>query len=366
MKHMLVATLLLSLLSSTAVTAQSGNSDRAGHGDTQSNVDRKDQTPDKTHGNRATPAASDSRAAAPAKQNDRARRDQATQANKDLRNQYPPAARTTTDRQSDRPRFDHAAQADRDLRKQYPPAVRSVPSQNFGRSSRNNPVTRADNAPRWSRGDRLPDQYRQRQYVVSDWQQHGLRRPPPNYHWVRDDNNDFFLALITTGVISDVISRNDRDREWDRGYSRRYSYDDDVYYRDCRNGPDPAGVLVGGLIGGLLGNAAGHGGTGATIAGVIFGGAVGAALTSNMDCEDRSYAYKTYYNGFNAGRAGGRYQWRNPHNDHRGEFRINSYYNDPYGFRCARFNQVTYIHGRSYAAKGVACRQPDGSWAAVN
>ncbi len=68
---------------------------------------------------------------------------------------------------------------------------------------------------------------------------------------------------------------------------------------------DPAGILAGGLIGGLLGNAAGHGHnrTGTTFAGVnIFGGAIGAALTSNMECEDRSYAYRTYYDGFNAGR----------------------------------------------------------------
>ena len=27
--------------------------------------------------------------------------------------------------------------------------------------------------PRWSRGDRLPDQYRQNRYVANDWQQRG-------------------------------------------------------------------------------------------------------------------------------------------------------------------------------------------------
>jgi Ni/Co efflux regulator RcnB/surface antigen len=220
--------------------------------------------------------------------------------------------------------------------------------------------------PRWTRGDRLPDQYRQQQYYVNDWQQHGLRRPPRGYRWVRDDNNDFFLALIATGVISTIVSRNDRDRSWNQHYSRTYSYDDDVYYRECRNQPDPAGILAGAIIGGFLGNRAGHGGSGATIAGVILGGTVGAALTRNMDCEDRSYAYRTYYDGFNSGRTGRYYDWNNPHNGHRGKFRVGSYYNDPYGFRCARFTQTTYIQGRSYNANGVACRQPDGSWAVVN
>jgi Ni/Co efflux regulator RcnB/surface antigen len=222
-------------------------------------------------------------------------------------------------------------------------------------------------ANRWSRGDRLPDQYRQDRYYVNDWQQHGLRQPPGGYRWVRDDSNDFYLSLIATGVIADTVYRSDRDDRWRQRYSRYYSYNDDVYYQECRRSPDPAGILVGGLIGGLLGNSAGRGGnrTGTTIAGVIVGGAVGAALTRNMGCEDRSYAYRTYYNGFNSGRPGS-YQWRNPRNDNRGEFRIGRYYNDPYGFRCARFNQVTYIQGRAYRANGVACRQPDGSWTIVS
>jgi len=220
---------------------------------------------------------------------------------------------------------------------------------------------------RWSRGDRLPDQYRQDRYYVNDWQQYGLRQPPGGYRWIRDDNNDFYLSLIATGVISDTVYRSDRDNRWRQRYSRDYSYNDDVYYQQCRRSPDPAGIIVGGLIGGLLGNSAGRGGnrTGATIAGVIVGGAMGAALTRNMDCDDRSYAYRSYYDGFNSGRPGN-YQWRNPHNDNRGDFRISGYYNDQYGFHCARFDQVTYVQNRAYRAKGTACRQPNGSWAVVS
>ena len=218
---------------------------------------------------------------------------------------------------------------------------------------------------RWSRGDRLPDQFRQDRYSVNNWQQYGLRRPPSGYRWYRGDNNDFFLAMIGTGLISDVIYRSDRDDLWRRRYYRYYSYNDDLYYQQCRRSPDPAGVLLGGLIGGLLGNAAGRGGGGATIAGVILGGMAGAALTRNLDCEDRSYAYRSYYDGFNAGRPGS-YQWRNPRNGHYGEFHVDSYYDDPAGFRCAHFNQTNYIQGRPYPGSGAACRQPDGSWAVVN
>jgi surface antigen len=230
----------------------------------------------------------------------------------------------------------------------------------------NNPNYRVAN-PRWSRGDRLPDRYRDNRYVVDDWQRRGLRPPPRNYHWVRDDDDNFFLAVIGSGIIADSYYRNDRDVLWREHYARPYTYNDDIYYRECRSGPDPAGVIVGALIGGLLGNAVGSGGgrTGATLAGVIVGGAVGAALTSNLDCEDRSYAYKAYYDGFNAGRPGAVYRWSNPRNNHRGDFRVVDYYNDPYGFRCSNFSQTIYINGRPQEARGRACRQPDGTWTIV-
>ena len=126
---------------------------------------------------------------------------------------------------------------------------------------------------------------------------------------------------------SSYASGPSRDDRWKRRYDRTYSYNDDVYYQQCRNSPDPAGVIAGGLIGGLIGNAAGSGGsrTGSTIAGVIIGGVIGAALTNKLDCEDRSYAYKTYYDGFNSERPGAQYEWRNPHNDHRGQLRVDLY-----------------------------------------
>ncbi|HEX5378556.1 MAG TPA: RcnB family protein [Phenylobacterium sp.] len=222
--------------------------------------------------------------------------------------------------------------------------------------------------PRYSRGDRLPDQYRQNLYVVNDWRQRGLRRPAKGYQWVRNDRGDLFLASKTTGMVAQSAYRDEREQQWRQTYSQTYSYNDDVYYKECRNSKDPAGVIIGALIGGLIGNAAGQGGgrTGATVAGVILGGAVGAALTKNLDCDDRSYAYKAYYDGFNSDRVGSRYQWRNPDNNHRGEVRIRNYYNDPRGFRCSNFTQVTTIQGRSQTIQGRACRQPDGTWAVVN
>ncbi|MGB3071735.1 MAG: RcnB family protein [Ottowia sp.] len=57
---------------------------------------------------------------------------------------------------------------------------------------------------RFNRGDRLPPQYRQPQYVVNDWRGHGLRQPPRGYHWVQN-GSDYVLVAIATGVISAVV-----------------------------------------------------------------------------------------------------------------------------------------------------------------
>jgi surface antigen len=160
-------------------------------------------------------------------------------------------------------------------------------------------------------------------------------------------------------------TRGDPNARWRQRYAQSYTYNDDNYYRSCRNSPDPAGVIAGALIGGLLGNAASRGNGGATVAGVILGGVTGAALTRNLDCEDQSYAYKTYYDGFNSGRPNSDYQWRNPSNGHYGNFRVVSYANDPDGFRCANFSQQIYINERPQVSTGRACQQPDGSWTIV-
>ena len=163
------------------------------------------------------------------------------------------------------------------------------------------------------------------------------------------------------------VVHEEREDRWRQRYARTYTYNDDSFYQECRQSVDPAGVITGALIGGLLGNAVGRGGgrTGATVAGVVVGGAMGAALTRNLECDDRSYAYKTYYDGFNSGRPNSVYQWRNPRNGHYGEFRVADYYNDPDGFRCANYTQQIFINGRPEPANGRACQQPDGTWTIV-
>lgn len=56
----------------------------------------------------------------------------------------------------------------------------------------------------WHKGERLPAEYRDRNYVVDDWHGHGLQAPPRGYQWV-GVNGDYVLAAIATGVIANVL-----------------------------------------------------------------------------------------------------------------------------------------------------------------
>ena len=55
----------------------------------------------------------------------------------------------------------------------------------------------------WARGDHLG--YYSTRYVVVDYREHHLKRPPHGYHWVQDDRGDLILAAIAGGLIASVI-----------------------------------------------------------------------------------------------------------------------------------------------------------------
>lgn len=235
--------------------------------------------------------------------------------------------------------------------------------------------------PRWERGDRVPPQFRGNRYVVSDWRRAHLSPPPRGHRWVMVDDNYY----LTRGgwVVVDIRSAgiyappppppppkfpDNREDRWRARYGHAYTVQNDPTYTQCKRQVDPAGAIVGAVLGGLLGNAAGgrRDKTGATVAGVIAGGAIGAALTAKMDCEDRGYAYRSYNEGFNSGRKGADFEWRNPDNGNRGKLHVIDYYKDEDDFRCSVYSQEVWIGGRREEARGRACQQPDGSWAMID
>jgi len=57
------------------------------------------------------------------------------------------------------------------------------------------------------RGQRLPQEYRHRQYVVDDWRGHRLSAPPRGYHWVQT-GGDYVLVAIGSGIILQLFLGN--------------------------------------------------------------------------------------------------------------------------------------------------------------
>ena len=57
------------------------------------------------------------------------------------------------------------------------------------------------------RGERLPIEYRHRNYVVDDWRTHNLSAPPRGYHWVQT-GSDYVLVAIATGIILQLMLNN--------------------------------------------------------------------------------------------------------------------------------------------------------------
>lgn len=60
----------------------------------------------------------------------------------------------------------------------------------------------------YQRGEYIPVEYRDRRYVVDDWQTYHLRQPPRGYRYVRSDNGDFLLVAITTGIIASTLANH--------------------------------------------------------------------------------------------------------------------------------------------------------------
>jgi Ni/Co efflux regulator RcnB len=56
----------------------------------------------------------------------------------------------------------------------------------------------------WRKGQRIEAEYRDRQYVVDNWHDHGLRQPPRGYQWI-EVGGDYLLIAAATGIIADMV-----------------------------------------------------------------------------------------------------------------------------------------------------------------
>jgi surface antigen len=135
-------------------------------------------------------------------------------------------------------------------------------------------------------------------------------------------------------------------------------------------GPGPkenTGTLLGALGGAAIGSQFG-GGTGGHIAGALIGagvgGLIGNRIGASLDEEDRRRAYAAEMQALESGAAGAPVGWRNPANGRYGSVVPGPAYVDA-GRHCRAFTETIYIGGRPQTARGVACRNPDGTWTPV-
>ena len=127
------------------------------------------------------------------------------------------------------------------------------------------------------------------------------------------------------------------------------------------------GTLVGALAGGLIGSQFGRG-TGeriaAGVAGAAVGGLLGNRIGAAMDDEDKRRAYAAQIQALESSGAGAPVAWRNPASGRYGSVVPGPVY-DQGAMKCRQYTHTIYVNGQPQAARGTACKNPDGSWSPV-
>ena len=123
------------------------------------------------------------------------------------------------------------------------------------------------------------------------------------------------------------------------------------------------GIFLGALTGGLIG-ATTRNGPGGVIADALIGGLIGGAIGNALDEEDRRRAYEAEVRALEAEGPGAPVSWRGD----RGAYGT-IVAGPPYAYqsyqRCREYTHTVYINGQPQTARGIACRNPDGTWRQV-
>ncbi len=129
-------------------------------------------------------------------------------------------------------------------------------------------------------------------------------------------------------------------------------------------GGTAAGAVAGGLIGNAIGGSAGNRLAG-TVIGATLGGLIGNRIGAALDDEDRRRAYAAQMQALESGPSGAPVSWRNPDSGRYGDVVPGPAYQAD-GRVCRQFTDTYFIDGKPQAERGTACRNPDGTWTAVN
>lgn len=134
------------------------------------------------------------------------------------------------------------------------------------------------------------------------------------------------------------------------------------------DGPSNAdtGTVLGAVAGGVIGNQFGRGGgrVAATMVGAVAGGIIGNEIGRALDREDQRMAQEAEFDALERGAPGVRRSWRNAESGHYGEVIPEERFRRD-DMDCRRYRHTVYIDGRPQTMRGVACRNPDGTWRSV-
>lgn len=125
-----------------------------------------------------------------------------------------------------------------------------------------------------------------------------------------------------------------------------------------------AGATVGAVSGGLIGYGVGRG-PGAVLTGAVIGGLIGGAIGNTLDEEDRRRAHAATMHALEFGGPGAPHSWRGERGAYGTIVPGPPYAQGSYD-RCRAYTHTIYVQGRPQSARGVACRNPDGSWSAIS
>jgi len=128
----------------------------------------------------------------------------------------------------------------------------------------------------------------------------------------------------------------------------------------CSGRDHTGGTIIGAIAGGVIGGAVSHGNGGAVVGGMVLGGLAGNAIARDMDCDDYSYASRSYRDAFD-GPVGRRYEWS--HGRNHGYIVVSREYREGRHW-CRDFHQVVWRHGDRRERDGTACRR-HGEWEIV-
>ena len=131
----------------------------------------------------------------------------------------------------------------------------------------------------------------------------------------------------------------------------------------CQATKRDTGAILGGIAGGVLGNqiGKGKGRTVAIIAGTLAGAYLGGRIGQQMDENDQYRSQQV----LEENRTNQTSSWRNPDTGNSYDVTPTRTYQASNG-PCREYTTEAVINGREETVYGTACRQPDGTWQAVN